>query len=127
MYTIYIFFFCVCVCVCVCVCEREICTYLYILYFLYFILVEFFISCDEMGIYDVSAMITFITNMRSQPLHTCIGHSNGANCFYIMASERPEIARMVKMMINFGPAIFLKHMQSPIRFLLPYMRMMKVK
>ncbi|GAB1867621.1 Lipase [Camponotus japonicus] len=83
-------------------------------------------SFDEIGIYDVSAMITFITNMRSQPLHTCIGHSMGTTCFYIMASERPEIARMVKLMINFGPVVFLNHMQSPIRFLVPIRRMIKI-
>ncbi|XP_025266474.1 uncharacterized protein LOC105255041 isoform X2 [Camponotus floridanus] len=76
--------------------------------------IKFFNSFDEIDIYDVSAMVTFITNLRSQPLHTCIGHSMGTTCFYIMASERPEIARMVKMMINFGPVVFLNHIQSPI-------------
>ncbi|XP_025266499.1 lipase 1-like [Camponotus floridanus] len=81
-------------------------------------------SFDEIGIYDVSAMVTFITNLRSQPLHTCVGHSMGTTCFYVMASERPEIARMVKMMFNFGP-VFLNHMQSPIRFLVPIRRMIK--
>ncbi|XP_025265060.1 lipase 3-like [Camponotus floridanus] len=84
-------------------------------------------SFNEIGIYDVSAMVTFITNLRSQPLHTCIGHSMGTTCFYIMASERPEIARMVKMMINFGPVVFLSHMQSSIRFLVPIRRMIKIK
>jgi len=121
MYTIYLFSLCVCVC-----------KYLYIFYIFYFIdfidlWIKFFISFDEIGIYDVSAMITFITNMRSQPLHTCVGHSMGTTCFYIMASERPEIPRMVKLMINFGPVVFLNHMQSPIRFLVPIRRMIKVK
>ncbi|CAL1684024.1 unnamed protein product [Lasius platythorax] len=78
-------------------------------------------SFNEMGIYDLPAMITFITNMRLQPLHTYIGHSMGATSFYIMASERPEIARMVKMMISLAPSALLDHMTSPVQYLLPLM------
>ncbi|XP_025265041.1 lipase 3 isoform X2 [Camponotus floridanus] len=77
-------------------------------------------SYNEMGIYDSPAMITFITNMRSQLLHTYIGHSMGANSFFIMASERPEIAQMVQMMISLAPAIFKNHMQSPIQYFYPF-------
>ncbi|XP_029160088.1 lipase 1-like [Nylanderia fulva] len=73
-----------------------------------------------MGIYDISAMITFITNMRSELLHTYIGHSMGATSFYITASKRPEIAQMVRMMINLAPAVYTNHMQSPIRYLVSY-------
>ncbi|KMQ86675.1 lipase 3 [Lasius niger] len=80
-----------------------------------------------MGIYDLPAMITFITNMRSQPLHTYIGHSMGSTGFYIMASERPEIARMVQMMISLAPAVFGNQVQSPIRYLAPFRREFKVK
>ncbi|XP_072762549.1 uncharacterized protein [Anoplolepis gracilipes] len=75
-------------------------------------------SLHEMGIYDLPAMITFITNVKSQPLYTYIGHSMGTSNFYIMASQRPEIARMVQMMISFGPGAFLDHMKSPLRYYL---------
>ncbi|KAL6431842.1 hypothetical protein ACFW04_007361 [Cataglyphis niger] len=74
-------------------------------------------SFHEIGMYDLPAMITFITNMRSQPLHTYIGHSMGTTTFYIMASERPEIARMVEMMISFAPAVFISHMKSPFKYI----------
>ncbi|EFN60337.1 Lipase 3 [Camponotus floridanus] len=79
-------------------------------------------SFNKMGIYDLPAMITFITNMRSQPLHTYIGHSMGITSFFIMASERPKIARMVQMMICFAPGVFLNHIQSPIQYLIPFKR-----
>ncbi|EFN67149.1 Lipase 3 [Camponotus floridanus] len=82
-------------------------------------------SFNELGIYDLPAMITFITNMRSQPLHTYIGHSMGTTTFYVMASERPEIARMVQMMISLAPTAFVSHMQSPIRFLVPFWKGLK--
>ncbi|XP_025265052.1 lipase 1 [Camponotus floridanus] len=83
-------------------------------------------SFHEMGIYDLPAMITFITNKKSQPLHTYIGHSMGAISFFIMASERPEIARMVQMMIGLSPAVFLNHMKSPIQYFFPFRRELKI-
>ncbi|EFN68698.1 Lipase 3, partial [Camponotus floridanus] len=75
------------------------------------------ISLNELGIYDLPTMITYITNMRSQPLHTYIGISMGSTCFYIMATEHPEIAQMVKVMISLAPTVFLNHMTSPIQYL----------
>ncbi|CAL1684021.1 unnamed protein product [Lasius platythorax] len=83
-------------------------------------------SFNEMGIHDLPAMITFITNMRSQPLHTYIGHSMGTSSFYVMASERPEIARMVQMMISLAPVAFTNHMKSPVKYLVPFWRQLKV-
>lgn len=73
-----------------------------------------------MGIYDLPAMISYITNTTSQPLHTYIGHSMGTTVSYVMAVERPEIARMVQAIISFAPIAFLKHMKSPIRFFAPF-------
>lgn len=70
-----------------------------------------------MGIYDLPAIITFITNMRSQSLHAYIGHSMGTTSFYIMASERPEIVGMVKLMISLAPTAFMESMKSPLRYL----------
>ncbi|XP_024882714.1 uncharacterized protein LOC112461630 [Temnothorax curvispinosus] len=77
-------------------------------------------SFHEMGVYDLPAMISYITNMTSQPLHTYLGHSMGTTASYVMAAERPEIAQMVRMIISLSPVAFLKHMRSPIRFLTPF-------
>ncbi|XP_029169361.1 lipase 3-like isoform X2 [Nylanderia fulva] len=79
-------------------------------------------SFHEMGIYDLPAMIKFITTMRMQPLHTYIGHSMGTTGFYIMASESSEIAEKVRMMISLAPAVFISHMKSPIKYLYPFWR-----
>ncbi|KYN08590.1 PREDICTED: lipase 3-like [Cyphomyrmex costatus] len=77
-------------------------------------------SFHEMGVYDLPAMISYITNTTSHPLHTYIGHSMGTTAFYVMAVERPEIAQRVQMMINLAPAVFVNHMKSPIRYLTSY-------
>lgn len=73
-----------------------------------------------MGVYDLPAMITYITNITLQPLHTYIGHSMGTTASYVMATERPEIARMVRAIISLAPVAFLEHIKSPIRFFAPF-------
>lgn len=76
-------------------------------------------SFHEMGMYDLPAMISYITNLRSQLLHTYIGHSMGTTMFYVMASSLPHIAENVKMMISLAPVAFLNHIQSPVRYFAP--------
>ncbi|XP_025265046.1 lipase 3 [Camponotus floridanus] len=77
-------------------------------------------SFNELGLYDLPAMITFITKMRSQPLHTYVGHSMGTTSFFVMASERPDVAEKVQKMVALAPAAFTHHMKSPVRFLSPF-------
>lgn len=77
-------------------------------------------SFHEMGVYDLPAMILYITNMTLQPLHTYIGHSMGTTASYVMAAEHPEIVQMVRMIVSLAPAVFLKHMKSPIKFFAPF-------
>ncbi|XP_012231415.1 lipase 3 [Linepithema humile] len=74
-------------------------------------------SFHEMGIYDLPAMITYITNITAQPLHTYIGHSMGTTAFYVMAVERPESAAMIGRMISLAPIAFVEHMKSPLHYL----------
>ncbi|KAL0127522.1 hypothetical protein PUN28_003063 [Cardiocondyla obscurior] len=77
-------------------------------------------SFHEMGVYDLPAMISYITHMTSQPLHSYIGHSMGTTASYVMVAERPEIAQMVRMIISLAPTAFVKHIKSPIRLLAPF-------
>jgi len=81
---------------------------------------EFFVSFHEMGVYDLPAMISYITNTTSHSLHTYIGHSMGTAASYVMATERPDIARMVRAIISLAPVAFLKHIKSPVRFFAPF-------
>ncbi|KYQ56662.1 Lipase 3 [Trachymyrmex zeteki] len=74
-------------------------------------------SFHEMGIYDIPAMILYITKMTSQPLHAYIGHSLGSTASYVMAAERPEFARMVRIIISLAPAAIVKRTTTPLRFI----------
>jgi lysosomal acid lipase/cholesteryl ester hydrolase len=58
-----------------------------------------------MGIYDVPAEIEYITSLKNDSL-IYIGHSMGTTIFYVMASERPDIASKVKAMFGFAPVAF---------------------
>ncbi|XP_014480140.1 PREDICTED: lipase 3 isoform X2 [Dinoponera quadriceps] len=77
-------------------------------------------SYHEMGIYDIPAAISYITNMRFQPLHAYIGHSMGTTAFYVMATECPQITEMVEVMISLAPVAFIQHIKSPVRILAPF-------
>ena len=80
-----------------------------------------------MGIYDVPAMILYITKMTSQPLYAYIGHSLGSTASYVMAVERPEITRMVRIIISLGPAAIFKRVTSPLRLLSTFVANTQVK
>ncbi|XP_018058234.1 PREDICTED: lipase 3-like [Atta colombica] len=78
-------------------------------------------SFHELGIYDVPAMILYITKMTSRPLHAYIGHSLGSTASYIMAAERPEITRMVRIIISLGPGAIFKRVTSPLRLFFDFL------
>lgn len=92
---------------------------------IYFIIIKFIYSFHEMGIYDLPAVINFITNLKQANL-IYIGHSMGTTMGYIMGTERPQIANKVQLMISFAPVAFMKHIKSPVRIIAPYTRNIEV-
>ncbi|XP_067204978.1 lipase 3-like isoform X5 [Linepithema humile] len=77
-------------------------------------------SYDKMGTYDLPAMISYVTNLTSKPVHTYIGYSIGTTTFYVMAIKRPEFAKMVRVMISLAPVAFVGNMTSLLRLFAPY-------
>ncbi|KAI4494865.1 hypothetical protein M0804_001066 [Polistes exclamans] len=76
-------------------------------------------SFHELGIYDLPAMISYITNLKQSNL-TYIGHSMGTTSFYVMSIMRPDIASKVQMMFSFAPVAYMGHLNSPIDILAPF-------
>lgn len=85
----------------------------------------FRISWHEMGIYDLPAMISYITNLKQSNL-TYIGHSMGTTAFYVMSTLVPDIASRVQMMFSLAPVAYMEHMKSPLRLLAPFAHDLKV-
>ena len=76
-------------------------------------------SWHESAVYDLPAMITYIAQLKADILRAYVGFSMGTTCFYAMASERPRIARLLKSAYSLAPVVYMKHVQSPLRYLAP--------
>ncbi|CAG9839250.1 unnamed protein product [Diabrotica balteata] len=77
-------------------------------------------SWNEMGIYDLPAMIDYALNNTGKQNLYYIGHSQGNTAFYVMASEKPEYNKKVKLHISLAPVAYLKNTVSPLLQLLSH-------
>lgn len=71
-------------------------------------------SWHEIGIYDLPAMIDYVTNLTGQPKIFYIGHSQGTTSFYVMCSMRPEYNSKIRAMFSLAPIAYMYHMTSPL-------------
>ncbi|KOX72949.1 Lipase 3 [Melipona quadrifasciata] len=77
------------------------------------------ISCwNEMGIYDVPAMIDHIIEQTKQEKIFMVSHSQGTTSFFVMASERPEYQEKLIASFALAPAAFLSRIENPLLQLL---------
>ncbi|XP_069681272.1 lipase 3-like [Periplaneta americana] len=70
-------------------------------------------SWNEIGIYDLPAMIDYILNVTSESSLYYVGHSQGTTSFYVMGSEMPEYNEKIRLMVSLSPVAFMSHMKSP--------------
>lgn len=71
-------------------------------------------SWNEIGMYDLPAMIDYVLEQTlSKQLHY-IGHSQGTTSFFVMASERPEYNEKILLMQALAPVVFMTNMQSAL-------------
>lgn len=68
----------------------------------------------EIGYNDVPAMIDYVLNETNQTEVTYVGHSQGTTSFFVMASERPEYNKKIKLMVAFAPVVYLSNMKQPV-------------
>ena len=71
-------------------------------------------SWNEIGIYDIPAMIDHITAQTEQKKIFMISHSQGSTAFFVMASERPEYREKVIASFPMAPAVFMSRTKSPL-------------
>ena len=77
-------------------------------------------SWDEMGKYDLPAMIDRILLVTGQDKIFYVGHSMGTTGFMVMANERPEYQDHIHLANFLAPVAYVDHMKSPIRYLAPF-------
>ncbi|KAL9693310.1 hypothetical protein quinque_012595 [Culex quinquefasciatus] len=71
-------------------------------------------SWHEMGYYDLPAMIDHMLSVTNAKKLFYIGHSQGVTLYFIMTATRPECNEKVALMTALSPAVFWKHVRSPI-------------
>lgn len=69
---------------------------------------------EEIGVYDLPAMINYTLNVTGQERLYFIGHSQGTTAFYVMCSMKPEYNSKIKLMISLAPVAWLEHSKSPL-------------
>lgn len=75
-------------------------------------------SWHEIGVYDIPAIMDFITNVTGEEKMYYIGHSQGTTAFFVMGSEKPEYHKRIRLMSALSPVAYLKNIPSLfIRFI----------
>ncbi|XP_049869398.1 lipase 3-like [Pectinophora gossypiella] len=54
---------------------------------------------DQIGRYDLPAMIDYILYETRQPTLKYVGHSQGTTTFFVLCSERPEYNEKISVMV----------------------------
>ncbi|KAJ2954190.1 hypothetical protein O0L34_g2426 [Tuta absoluta] len=71
-------------------------------------------SWEEIGLYDLPAMIDYILEDGQNKSLYYIGHSQGTTSFFVMASLKPEYNNKIRMMFALSPVAYMGHVRSPI-------------
>ncbi|KAG7188354.1 hypothetical protein KM043_008010 [Ampulex compressa] len=66
-------------------------------------------SWHESGIYDLPAMLSYITSFCDKEVEAVINYSMGGTAFFVMASERPEALRMIRNAYNISPLVYSEY------------------
>ncbi|KAI5646274.1 alpha/beta hydrolase fold domain-containing protein [Phthorimaea operculella] len=71
-------------------------------------------SFNELGRYDLPATVDFILRETGKPKLKYVGFSQGTAIFYVMASERPEYAAKISLMVSLAPVAWIPNVKSPL-------------
>jgi len=71
-------------------------------------------------VYDVPAVIDYVTGHTGQEKIFWIGHSMGTTMFWVAMSERPEYNDKIRLMVALAPVGYMEHVESPIRLIAPF-------
>lgn len=77
-------------------------------------------SWDEMGRYDMPAVIDYILNTTNSRQICYVGHSMGTTMFWVMMHYHPKYNDKIRVMQALAPIAKVSHMKSPIRVIAPF-------
>ncbi|XP_013185244.2 lipase 3-like [Amyelois transitella] len=71
-------------------------------------------SFEEIGLYDIPAMIDYALENTGKSKLLYVGHSQGTTSFYVMTSMRPEYNDKIAFMVCLSAVVFMSHVRSPL-------------
>lgn len=78
-------------------------------------------SWDEIGNYDLPAMIDYILYVTNKTQLAYIGHSQGTTSFFVLCSEQPEYNNKISIMIALSPVAWFTHVTGAVtKLITPY-------
>ncbi|XP_072396727.1 lipase 3-like [Diabrotica undecimpunctata] len=77
-------------------------------------------SWNEIGYYDLPAMIDYITKTTGIDGVHYVGHSQGTTSFFVMTSEKPEYNKKIKVQVSLAPIAYMNHMTSPLLHIIAF-------
>ena len=83
-------------------------------------------SLHELGVMDLSAMISNILRISGHPRMSFIGHSMGTTCFLILSSYMPRRVQNVDLAILMAPVVEPHHMTNFIWYIAPLQKLAKM-
>lgn len=75
---------------------------------------------DEIGKYDIPAMINLVLSTTSQNSLSYIGQSMGCAVFFIAMTYHPSLNSKIDVMIAMAPAAANGHSRSSIQYEAPF-------
>ena len=82
-------------------------------------------SLHELGVMDLSAMISNIIRISGQSSLSFIGHSMGTTCFLILSSYKPDLVKNVDLAILMAPVVEPHNMTNFIWYVAPLQKLAK--
>ena len=80
----------------------------------------FFDSFDQIGEFDLPAMIDKVIDATGAEKIHYGGHSMGTTSFMVMANKKPEYQEKIILANFLAPIAFVDHMISPLRYIAPF-------
>lgn len=78
-------------------------------------------SWHQIAIYDLPAMIDYVTQTTGQPKIHYAGHSQGTTSFFILMSLRPEYNDKIRLAHMMAPVAYMSNVMSPfVRAVSPF-------
>ncbi|XP_075991481.1 lipase 3-like [Anticarsia gemmatalis] len=73
-------------------------------------------SWHDIGMYDLPATLTYISEYTNFADLYFVGHSMGATALLVLLSTRPEYNNMLKTAVLLAPLAFMHHSKGPLKY-----------